>query len=840
MTAPAMRAEGREAHFSRVMLSPVAAFRSAAFRQCLYSLKAGELGRAEKLCAEVLASNPGEAQLWHLLAIVVANQGRYDEAVPLFSKALELAPESAPILADRGLALVRLGHLEQSLLDYNRAVALRPHEAPLWNARGLVLAGLRRPEEGLECFRQALLLQPGHADAAGNCGDMLCRLGRPGEAIESYDQALALDPGHRRAINGRGSALAALGRQREALDQRDRAIALSPEDAEAHYGRGLSLFALGQPAAALACFARALILQPGYAEAHIDNGRVLLSLGRRDEALSSYERALRIDPTLHAALAGRGIALLELDHLEEALDNFNRALAVEPESTEAIIGKARVLCRLGRYTEALNCCNRALTSVPGSIDAQGLRADAMKGLRQSNSAAELLFFRGETLRLLERLPEAIAAYDEALALRPDYPEAWLNRGRAFDYMNEPLDALHSYDRAVACRPDWAEAHTNRSIVLRSLGRSEEAVEATDRALALDPASPWAHNSRGNALSSLGRIDEALASFDRAIAASGDFAEPRFNRAVCLLASGEFERGWAEYESRWRIGVMARASHPLLKGPAWLGEQDLTDRTILLHAEQGYGDTIQFCRYAKLVAARGATVVLGAPPLMIPLLASLEGPAEIVHRAEALQEFDFHCPLLSLPLAFRTTLETVPNEVPYLTAPAEYRRVWQAKLGPKNGPRIGFAWSGNAAHRDDRNRSLTLEQVEPILSLGLPLYCVQRQLRAVDMPLFATYPNLAYFGQDLRDFADTAALIEEMDLVISTDTATAHLAGALGKPVWLMLTYAADFRWLLYREDSPWYPTMRLFRQSRPGDWHTVVERVREGLTAFCSDPVLIR
>jgi Glycosyltransferase family 9 (heptosyltransferase) len=269
--------------------------------------------------------------------------------------------------------------------------------------------------------------------------------------------------------------------------------------------------------------------------------------------------------------------------------------------------------------------------------------------------------------------------------------------------------------------------------------------------------------------------------------------------------------------------------PRLPLPRWRGEQDIAGRTILLHAEQGHGDTIQFCRYVPLVAAKGATVVLAVSPLLKSLLSRLPGASHVADGTGGMPTPDIQCALMSLPLAFSTRIETVPAAVPYLEPPAPHLRLWRDKLGPRRGQRIGIAWSGNVHHKADRRRSLALEQIEPLVGLGWPLYCLQRELRPDDLPAFARFSNIRYFGEALRDFADTAALIAELDLVIAVDTAVAHLAGALGKPVWVLLAHAPDWRWMLGRNDSPWYPTMRLFRQATPGDWSQVIVRVRDEL-----------
>ncbi len=816
-----------EPRSSQTGLPAEAALQAMAFRQCLSQLRSGDLAGAELLCRGMLRSSPGEAQMLHLLGTILGRLGRFEEAVDLFSKALPGVSDPAAVLHDQGMALARLKRHDQALASYDRAVAARPHYPEAWNSRGELLASLGRYPEALASFDRVLADRPDDAEALANRGDAFRALGRAKEALANYARCLALQPNHAGAINHRGMVLAGLGQYREALDLHNRAIELGPDDPEAHNARGVALSRLGRCAAALASFARALSLRPDYVEAFFNNADALATMGRHEEALDSYDRGLAIDPSHLEALHGRSMMLATLDRLEGALEGYDRLIAIAPNRSKALIGKGVLLSRLERYDEALACYDLALELSPDLDEARTRRAGAVDAVNRLG-VAEAQFLRGRALGAIRRWTEALEAFDKAIAVRPDYPEAWNARGIALAELDEPADALESYDRAVALRQDYAEAHASRSSVLRSLDRPEEAIAAADRALALDPGQASALNKRGNALVSLGRIAEALDCYDRALATNRDLAESHFNRAACRLLAGDFERGWEEYEWRWRMPGFEKEK-PRLQLPRWLGEEDIAGRTILLHAEQGHGDTIQFCRYVPLVAARGATVVLAVPPLLKSLLSSLPGASYVADGTNGVPTADIQCALLSLPLALGTRMGTIPGTVPYLEPPASRLRRWRENIGAKNGPRIGIAWSGSSLHKGDRKRSLALEQLEPIVALGRPFYCLQRELRPGDLPAFARFSNIRYFGEALRDFADTAALIAQLDLVIAVDTAVAHLAGAMGKQVWVLLPHAPDWRWMLGREDSPWYPTMRLFRQSRPADWSTVIERVRNEL-----------
>jgi len=820
-----------ERQFTLIDVPRAQAPRSATFRQCLVSLQAGDLAHAELLCRQMLQSEAAGVDLWRLLGVIVARQGRLAEAAELLAEAVAHAPGSAALHSDRARVLAGLGRRDEALACCDRAIALDPADAEAWNARGALLVATGRSVEALASLDRASALRPGLAAALANRGDALRALGRPQEALANYTRFLALKPHDARIRNRCGTLLAALGRHREALDYHNQASLLRPEDAEIHAARGATLAQLGQHAMALAAFARATSLRPDYVDALIGNAQVLLAIGRHEDALDSYDRALAIQPTLVAALHGHSQALAGLGRPDTALAAYDRALALDPAMPQALIGKGNVLSRLERYDEALDCYDRALAACPEADEAQAGRTDALHGLNRL-SLAEAHCFRANTLHAIEQYAEAVEAFDRAIALRPDYISAWNGRGLALVELGELNEALESYERATAIRPDDPGSWSNRSTVLRNLGRLDEAIAAADRSLALDPGSIPALNNRGNALRDLGRLDEALVYYDQAIAGDSERAQSRFNRALCRLSVGDFARGWEEYEWRSQLPGFEKDA-PRLRLPHWLGEGDIAGRTIVLHAEQGHGDTIQFCRYVPLVAAKGAAIVLAVQPLLAPLLLSLPGVSQVAGPGDRALAADFRCSLLSLPLALgNDQLGAIPATVPYLAPPPAYLRLWQQRLGERRGLRVGVAWCGNPNHKSDRQRSIPLAELARIAALGLPLYCLQREMRSSDLPDFAMFTNIQYFGEELRDFADTAALIAQLDLVISVDTAVAHLAGAMGKPVWVLLPYAPDWRWMLDREDSPWYPTMRLFRQRRPGDWQPVVERVRGELLGF--------
>jgi Tfp pilus assembly protein PilF len=448
-------------------------------------------------------------------------------------------------------------------------------------------------------------------------------------------------------------------------------------------------------------------------------------------------------------------------------------------------------------------------------------------LRVNSGSSDAMSNLGLALAATGRHDEAISSYRNALQLAPDHPEILYNLANACLELGLLADALSSYDLALAHAPGHVGALVNRGNTLLRLNEPVSAITSYDTALSAMPGHPQILTNRGHALRRLDWPAEALVDFKAALAAAPEFAEAHFEAAMTHLTLGDFDTGWKEYEWRWKTGVFARHRRSF-QTPLWLGNEPVAGKTILLHAEQGFGDTIQFVRYAPLLAARGADVICEVQPELQPLLSSL-ADITVMASGELRPAFDLHTPMLSLPLAFRTRIETIPAALPYLTASADRVARWRERL-PQARPRAGFVWSGSPTHKNDSNRSIALARLAAVFE-NPPLRCfsLQTELRDADREALRGLPGLVHLGDDISDFADTAAIISLLDVVISVDTAVAHLAGALGKPVVILLPYAADFRWMRGRGDTPWYPTARLMRQPAFGDWDSVIGRLSEEL-----------
>ena len=538
--------------------------------------------------------------------------------------------------------------------------------------------------------------------------------------------------------------------------------------------------------------------------------------GRLPDAITGYEQALDAHADSADALHLLGLAKHQAGRSDEGIPLIQRAITLHPTASEFHANLAGVFAARGRLAEAISCMRRAMQLRPGD---ETLRRRLGQYLQQLGGA----------LLDQDRPADAVPALEESLRLRPDAPDALANLGLAHARAKRYEKAVALYEEALALKDDIPELHTNLGAALLSLGRPRDAADAHRRALELRPDWPAAKTNLAIALAQIERYDEALALHEDVLCEQPDDPNALFNRGVIRLARGDFAGGWRDYEARVRVPELkGQSSFPQ---PRWTRD-DPAGRTILVHAEQGLGDTIQFVRYVPLLLARGARVVVQCDPLLTRLMRHSFPEVTVVARRDPLPPFDSQIPIMSLPHAFGTAVETIPTAVPYLHVAPELEGAWRTKLARTDDTfRVGLVWSGNADHYNDRNRSISLAALLPVLARvpNVRLFSLQNGPRTEQLKRAELRTNVTDLAPDLADLADTAAAIAQLDLVLSVDTSIAHLAGALGAAVWTLLPRPADFRWMLDREDSPWYPTMRLFRQSRAAAWDDVFERVASQL-----------
>jgi hypothetical protein len=577
--------------------------------------------------------------------------------------------------------------------------------------------------------------------------------------------------------------------------------------------------------------------------AKLQQGFLLHNAGQLEKANIIYEEILMINPKQFDALQLSGMLAAQQGQLQKAFTLLNSALIINNNNAFVYNNFGNVLKELKRLEEALSSFNRAIKLKPDYVEAYSNRGNVLYDLKRLDEAvrsydkaidlqpdyAEIYISRGNVLSDLNRLQEALANYNKAIKLKPKYAQANFNRGNVLHKLQQLEQALASYDNAIDLKPDYAQAYLNRGNVLNDLNRLDEALASYDNALELKPDYAEAYSSRGNVLHEIDRLKDALASYDKAIEFSPEYARAHHGKSFILLLTGKFHSGFQELEWR-RLNELSAlySDRERFTQPLWLGNASLANKSILLHSEQGLGDCLQMCRYAKLVKNMGARVLLEVPKPLIALLESLDGVDALIEKGMSPIDFDFQCPLMSLPLAFKTDLASIPNAQPYLKSNSEKLELWRQRLGYSSKPRIGLVWTGNKNHRHDHKRSIELASMLRILPKDFEYVSLQKEVREVDKPALAE-GHVRHFGELLEDFSDTAALCDLMDLVISVDTSVAHLAGAIGKTTWILLSYIPDWRWLLHRDDSPWYGSVKLYRQGEDRQYAPVLERVAKSM-----------
>jgi hypothetical protein len=565
--------------------------------------------------------------------------------------------------------------------------------------------------------------------------------------------------------------------------------------------------------------------------------------GQLIQAQALYDQVLRLQPKNFDALYLSSLVAVQSRNPARAVELINQALEINPGHAEAHVSKGNALRKLGQFESALFSYDKAIELQP--------------------QHAESHFNRGIALKELGKYEQAISSYDQAISLNPGFVASYANRGVALAALNRHEAAVASFDHANRLETRIAYIHLHRGISLHALGQYQAAADSYQKAIALDPGSAEAHHNLGISLIKLRQHEAAIASIERAIDLKPEFADAHVNRALALhetrqhqaamagynqaialqpnlriahrnlghlyLLLGDYEKGWGKFE--WRLrGDEGKVNRRTFSQPLWLGRESLAGKTILLHCEQGLGDTIQFCRYAKLVSDLGARVILEIQRPLANLLASLDGVAVLVTKGSVLPPFQFHCPLMSLPLVFKTRIDSIPAASGYLKANTGKVAAWRTRLGTQTRPRIGLVWSGNPLQENNPNRSIPLADFFGLLHGDFEYVCLQKDVTEADRNLLFAHPEIRRF--ELDDFSETAALCELLDLVISVDTSVAHLTGALGRPVWIPLAFNADWRYLLERIDSPWYASARLYREDRLKGWKEVITSIHNDLIRF--------
>lgn len=626
--------------------------------------------------------------------------------------------------------------------------------------------------------------------------------------LEAQDKAVRAHPVAQNLLSG---LLLRVDRHRDALRAADLALRAAPNFAEAHNNRGTALHKLERKSDALISFDRALRLRPNYALAHFNRGVLLFKLGRPQDAILAYDAALKAQPDFPEVYLNRGFAKHYGGNQLEALADFDRALAMRPGYQEARVGRLQALFALNRTADAIYAADVILRDDPKHREARVIR---FKGLQR-----------------LGRPEAALKVIDELIAEEPDEVELHTARAGILGDLLRFEDALEAADRAVAADPLRIDAHTCRAMACSELGMTEEALAACDAAERLGANSLEVSSLRAVAIGNIGQASEAIRLYERVLEHHPDNAGIRFNLSCALLYTGDFERGWAEYEERLRADNAANREYRQM-APAWTGE-DISDKKLLVYCEQGLGDIIQFARYLRLIETRCSDITLVAPKMLHSLIRPGLRHTFVTEGLGLRTGFDFQVSLLSLAHVFRTTRATIPVNVPYLTSDPERVEKWRARLGT-DGFKVGIIWQGNPKFRGDRTRSAALRYYKALADVpGVRLISLQASHGFDQLAGLPEGMKVEQLGPDVtnnRDgVAEIAGIMQNLDLVAMSDSGMAHLAGSLGRPIWVALQFNPDWRWLNEGSTNPWYPTMRLFRQGTRGDWPGVFSAMGEAL-----------
>ena len=552
---------------------------------------------------------------------------------------------------------------------------------------------------------------------------------------------------------------------------------------------------------------KALKINPHHPIVNNNLGVVLRAQKKLDIAISYFTKAVQHAPNYLEALQNLATAYFDERKFDLSVQTLDKLIKIKDNDAAVHAQRGTALFNLGQFDKALKSYDSAIHIQPNLEAVHNNRGLALKKLGQYDSA--------------------VVSFDKAICINPDYPEAYNNRGTVFEEQMKLDSAIKSFEMAIHLRPDYAEAHNNLGNVFQNLQQYERAMVCREKAINIQPDYEDAIYNKGCLLFWQNQVDKAIECFDKVLDINPSHEKTWWNKSLAHLVKGDFEVGWPLFE--WRYVTLQDIDKRSFKTPRWTGVESITGKTILLYSEQGFGDTIQFCRYTKLISSLGARVVLEVPQSLIILLGTLDGVSKLAVRGELLPEFDYHCSLMSLPMVFQTNLHSIPTPISYLQPDPAIACFWRNRLGKKIKPRIGLVWSGNSDHSNDQNRSISLIEFISWLPNKYEYISLQKTLRPNDRVTLDENPYIHSFIDDLNDFSDTAGLIECLDLVISVDTSVAHLAGALGKETWVLIPFRPDWRWMLDRNDSPWYHSLKLYRQQVVNNWDGVFKEIKKDL-----------
>ena len=835
----------------------------------------GNIGQAQAAFQEAVRIEPEYADAHSNLGNIYKLLGQKALAEERYQTAARLRPEHADVHFNLGNLCLEQGRYGEAETHYRRAVELNPRHQGALNNLGNAQRSLNKSNSAIESYRRALEIDAECLEALNNLGLLYREQGNEVAARECFEQVQRIEnrrgvpvsaastPGTARPDPGQlgelyrfkrayvatqedlAKRLASQGHSIAAQGCLDRARQTRIDFATAQNRRGVQLQDERQFDKALLCYQQAVELLPDYANAHNNLGTAYKALGKWDEAETSYRKAVELQPDYAEAHNNLGNALRARRKVPDAEASFRRALDLKPTYADAHNNLGVILQDQQKFDEAIAAYQQAVSLRPDYAEAHNNLGTALKargklpearaayekaiGLRPGYAAAHNNL--GNVLRETGQLEAAVKAYQQALQLAPHHPDGHNNLGVLYQDLNRLDDAQRCYQEAIRLFPNFAEAHNNLGTVHKAQGRSIDSLLCYRRAIKIRENYAEAYSNLGNVYKEFAQFPEAEECYQKALALNPDYADAHLNYSLGLLLKGDYDRGWSEYEWRWKSG---KGQPRPFQEPAWQGEP-LAGKTLLVYAEQGLGDTLQFIRYAQLVKAQGPQVIFECQPALQNILASCPGIDQLVPQGKELPPFDYHVPLLSLPGLLKTDAKNIPGSVPYLFAKPDLVDYWSTQIGPIRDLKVGLSWQGNPRFRADKWRSVPLKFWEPILQIpGVRFFSVQKNDGREQLVEYQNrYPLVDWsnrLDEEHGPFMDTAAVLKNLDLLISSDTAVPHLAGALGVPTWILIPYAPDWRWQLGCDENPWYPTFRLFRQTALLDWGDVCRRIADELS----------
>ena len=712
------------------------------------------------------------------------------------------------LAASAASADIRHEHENRALQAFESATRHGPQMFDAFLNLGNAYLQVQRSHDALEAYQAALTLRPDSDLVYANQAEAHRQLQDFVQALASYGQALQLAPHKHSYLVKAGNLLRELQRHDEAIDCYEQAIGLEPDHAEAYAHMAVSMAELGHLDAAFGCCKIALEIDPTQSIAHYHKALLAMRQDDKQAALECLDAALKSEPQSSAIWMSKGLLLINLKDPAAALIALDRAIELGIKTADIYLNRAHCHKELNQLELAVNDLETSLTLDPQHADA--------------------LMTLGVMSQEMGRHEAAVGLYTQAIAQNPAKAEAYSNLGAVLFELNRFEDALQTLQAALDMDPQLVNAWSNLGATLMKLYQFETALEAFDQVLKLEPQNVDAYCHQGLILHDLHRLEDAMTCYDKALAIDPQSTLAQWNQSVCLLLQGDFERAWPAYEARWKHKKLNLALRDYAQS-RWTGQESLKGKSILIYAEQGLGDTLQFARFIPRLIEQGAQVAFEVQPPLVSLLARCFPQAHVYAAGGQSPKFDLHTPLLSLPGILHCNASTIPTPTGYLRANPEKITEWKQRLGRAQRPLIGLVWRGNPAHQNDRCRSMSLDTLLQALPQDADYICLQNQMQSHDMQILEKTNRVRTYSQDLKDFEDTAALCELMDVVISVDTSVAHLSAALGQKTWVLIPHSPDWRWMLQGADTHWYRSMHLYRQTTPGSWTQALATLSQDL-----------